>query len=48
MKTTPTPDVVDDKDKHYATPLQALPLRIDDDEDDSHQANGQVRQGSEK
>ncbi len=43
----PTPDV-DDDDKHYAAPLQALPLRLDDDEDDLRQAHGQVWPGTKK
>jgi hypothetical protein len=47
-KTTPTPGVVDDEDEHYATLLQALPPRLNDDEDNPRQANGLVQPGTEK
>jgi hypothetical protein len=34
---------VDNDDDHYATLLQILPLKkVDDDEDDFHQAHGEV------
>jgi hypothetical protein len=39
-KTTPAPDVVNRDDEHYATLLQAPPLRRDDDEDNPCQAHG--------
>jgi hypothetical protein len=44
MKTTPTPDVVDDEDEHYA----GQAIELGNDKDDSRQANGRVRPGIKK
>jgi hypothetical protein len=48
IKTTPIPDIVDDEDEHYVTPLLALPPRLDNDKDDPCQDNRQVQTGTKK